>query len=85
MIISCLQMPVVIGDFAGNVKSLRRMMKQALEEPGEKRPDVVLLPELWDIGYYPRPLEESLAEDPQGVLAELAREYQVNIVGAPWR
>lgn len=81
MIISCLQMPVVIGDFAGNAAALRRMMKQAIEESGEKRPDVILLPELWDIGFYPRPLPESLAEDPQGILAELAEKYQVNIVG----
>lgn len=81
MIISCLQMPVVIGDFAGNVKTLRRMMKQAVEGAGERRPDVILLPELWDIGYYPRPLPESLADNPQGVLAELARKYKVNIVG----
>ena len=81
MIISCLQMPVIIGGFTENTAALRRMMKTAMEGSDGKRPDVILLPELWDIGFYPRPLAENLADNPQGVMAELAKEYGVNIVG----
>lgn len=80
MKITILQMPVVIGDRAANLAVLRRMMKEA----AERRPDVVLLPELWDIGFLPRPMEkyrDFAGEKAQAALGTLAAEYSVNIVG----
>ena len=75
-----LQMPIQLGDFRANLDTLQHMLASAMEQ----RPDVVLLPELWDVGYYPHPISEHA--DPNGerickVLAELAAKYQVNIVG----
>ena len=80
MKITILQMPVVIGGREENLASLRRMMGQAAAE----KPDVVLLPELWDIGFFPRPMEQY--GDPEGQMAQealsaLAAAYGVNIVG----
>ena len=77
---SILQMPIQLGDFRTNLETLHHMLASAMEQ----RPDVVLLPELWDIGYYPHPISEHA--DPNGerirkALAELAAKYQVNIVG----
>ena len=73
MKITILQMPVVIGDRAANLAALRRMMKEA----AERRPDVVLLPELWDIGFLPRPMEkyrDFAGEKAQAALGTLAAE-----------
>ncbi|MGP1366670.1 MAG: carbon-nitrogen family hydrolase [Schwartzia sp. (in: firmicutes)] len=80
MKISILQMPVVIGGRAENIASLRRMMEKASKE----EPDVVLLPELWDIGFLPWPMKRY--GDPEGEMAkaalrDLAMAYGVNIVG----
>ena len=80
MKISVLQLPVVIGDRAQNQQTLRSMFAQAMEE----KPDVVLMPELWDIGFYPRPLEDYTDEgaaSAKAVLSKLAKIYRVNIVG----
>ena len=80
MKISVLQMNLTQGEFNTNLDKLRQMMAQA----AESRPDVILLPELWDISYYPSPVADYA--DPGGerasrVLAEFADKYQVNIVG----
>ncbi len=80
MKISVLQLPVVIGDRTQNQQTLRSMFAQAMEE----KPDVVLMPELWDIGFYPRPLEDYTDEgaaSAKAVLSKLAKIYRVNIVG----
>ena len=80
MKISVLQLPVVIGDRAQNQQTLRSMFAQAMEE----KPDVVLMPELWDIGFYPRPLDDYTDEgaaSAKAVLSKLAKIYRVNIVG----
>ena len=80
MKISVLQMPVAIGAREENEATLRRMMGAAMKEA----PDVVVLSELWDIGFFPRPLEDYLDEDgarSQALLSSLAKEYNVNIVG----
>ena len=80
MKISVLQLPVVIGDRAQNQQTLRSMFAQAMEE----KPDVVLMPELWDIGFYQRPLEDYTDEgaaSAKAVLSKLAKIYRVNIVG----
>lgn len=80
MKISILQLPVVIGDRAANQNTLRTMFAEAMEE----KPDVVLLPELWDIGFYPRPLADYTdkgAESAKAVLSELAKKYHVNVIG----
>jgi len=80
MKLSILQMPIVIGDFNANQNTLRRMLEAALPQS----PDVILLPELWDIGFYPRPLvnyADPAGEKVQTLLSRLAAEYRINIVG----
>ena len=80
MKVSVLQLPVAIGDRAQNQQTLRSMFAQAMEE----KPDTVLMPELWDIGFYPRPLEDYTDEgaaSAKALLSKLAKIYHVNIVG----
>ena len=77
---SVLQPKIAIGDREANIAAIRRLLEQAVADGA----DTVLLPELWDIGFYPRPLADYA--DPEGaraqaVLAELAVKYDVDIVG----
>lgn len=80
MKISVLQMPVAIGDREKNAATLRRMLETAMKDA----PDVVVLPELWDIGFFPRPLENHVDEGgawSKKLLSSLAKQYGVNLVG----
>lgn len=80
MKISVLQMPVAIGARDENMATLRRMLGEAMEET----PDVVVLPELWDIGFFPRPLEAYVDVDgarAKELLSSLASQYHIHIVG----
>ena len=80
MKVSILQMPAVLGHIADNIDTLRQMTYTAMEQ----RPDVLLMPELWDIGYYPSPIADFADKNGERVrkeLSDLAAKYQVNIVG----
>ncbi len=80
MRVSALQLPIVIGDRKKNAKTLRRMMAEAMEA----KPDAVVLPELWDIGFFPRPLADFTDAEggaARALLSGLAAEYGVNVVG----
>ena len=80
MKISVLQMNICLGDLPANIETLRRLMEDAMQE----LPDVVLLPELWNIGFYPQPVAKHARgseKESCRVLEELAKQYHVNIVG----
>ena len=80
MKISVLQMPVAIGEREKNAATLRRMLETAMKDA----PDVVVAPELWDVGFFPRPLEAHVDEGgawSKEFLSSLAKTYNVNIVG----
>jgi len=80
MKISVLQMPVAIGAREINMAALRRMLEDAMADA----PDIVVLPELWDIGFFPRPLEKYVDENgakAKTLLSLLAKQYHVHIVG----
>lgn len=81
MIISCLQSAPPAFDREKNYEAAERAVRLACERPD--KPDVLLLSELWNIGYYPK---EGLAlqADPDGertrkLMGGLAAEYGVNI------
>ena len=80
MKISILQMPVAFARPDENIQTLRRMVEASMRE----EPDVLVLPELWRLGFYPQPIAVHADLDGQqsrAVLAELARKNGVNIVG----
>lgn len=75
-----LQMKVALGQPEENIAALQRLMPRAMEG----QPDVVLLPELWRTGFYPKPIADFADTEGQescALLAGLARKYAVNIVG----
>lgn len=80
MRLSILQLPIVIGDRKANSGKLQEMLATAMEQ----HPDTILLPELWDIGFFPRPITDFTdknGEQTKNLLSDLAKQYNVNIVG----
>ena len=80
MKISCIQMNMKLGDREYNFAHAEELIAQAVKAA----PDVIVLPETWNTGFFPR---ERLAEMADSDAAEtirrigaLAKEYQVNIV-----
>ena len=80
MRIACCQMDVRLGDPVYNFTHAAALVKRA----AEKGADVVMLPETWNIGFFPK---KNLAElaDPDGesvraAFSALAKERSVNIV-----
>ena len=75
-----LQMQVVLGEPQKNIDNLYRMAAKAMAT----RPDVLLLPELWRQGFYPRPVlsyADADGHETRAALADIAQKYQVNVVG----
>ena len=80
MKISILQMHTILGQPKKNQASLLQMAENAMQES----PDALLLPEMWDIGFFPRPIEDYAGKDGESsraLLSGLAQRYAVNIVG----
>ena len=76
MKVAVLQMNIAFGEPERNIATLYRMVAEAMEQ----RPDVLLLPELWRLGFYPRPILD-YGSQTRKALADIAARYQVNIVG----
>lgn len=80
MKISCLQMDMLPGQPDANYVKAASLIRLAAAEDT----DVVMLPELWDVGFYPREGLKELA-DPNGTrvkreMGALAAELKLNIV-----
>ena len=80
MKVTCLQMDMKLGCPDENFAKAEQMIRQAMSE----QPDVLVLPETWNTGFFPKENLPSLCDrDGQRVKAEigaLAKEYRVNIV-----
>ena len=79
--IALIQMQVEMGNPERNFAHAKEMMEEAME----RKPDILVLPETWNTGFFPR---ENLADlaDKEGketsrLLSETASRYAVNIVG----
>lgn len=80
MEVAVLQMQVACGQPKKNIETLHHLAAQAMDA----RPDVLLLPELWLTGFYPRPIRSYADVNGQKtctILSALAQKYQVNVVG----
>ena len=65
MKVAVLQMEVAFGAPEKNIANFYRLTEQAMTQ----RPDVLLLPELWRLGFYPQPPAElagDAADGPEG-------------------
>ncbi len=80
MKISCIQMDMVLGAVEENFSRAQYLVRTAAEK---ERPDVIVLPETWNTGFFPEDLEALADRDGErtkAVFSPLARELHVNIV-----
>ena len=80
MRVSLLQFRSELGAVDENFKRAARLINRSLIE----KPDVIILPELWSTGFYPKPPEEFADSEGQRTcefLSTAARNNHVNIVG----
>jgi predicted amidohydrolase len=79
--LSLLQMNVVAGDPAQNVRRMETMLNEAVR--AAKKPDVLLLPELWNTGYALDRIDrlaDAEGKTTRSLLSDFCRVHQVNIV-----
>ncbi|CDZ74213.1 putative subgroup of the nitrilase superfamily [Peptoniphilus sp. ING2-D1G] len=80
MKISLIQCNLSMGGVDENYKLIEKKIKNACEN----KPDVVVLPELWDTSFFPENVKELADKNGQrakSFLSEQSKKYNVNIVG----
>lgn len=80
MKISCIQMDMRLGESDWNFARAEELVRKAA---GEEETDVILLPETWNVGFFPRDLSTCADENgkrTKAVFSALAKELHVNIV-----
>ena len=80
MKVSILQFKPVFGEIETNFKTITRLM----ESISDNLPDVILLPELWSTGYYPKPIKnfsDHNGHKTSDFLNIIAKKYNINIIG----
>lgn len=80
MNIAIIQLNVTFKAPHANAEAVAARIKTAMQ----KKPDVIVLPELWSCGFVPTPIAPYVDDDgraTQKFLGSLAAQYHVNIVG----
>lgn len=77
---ACLQMDMTFGRPEENFAHVARLIEQAMKES----PDVLVLPETWNTGFFPKTGLEELCDrgglQTKAVMGALAKKHRVNIV-----
>ena len=80
MKVSCLQMNMEFGNPTENFVRAKELISEAMKE----KPDVLVLPETWNTGFFPKDTLFELSckdgAEVKDLIGGLAREYGVNIV-----
>ena len=80
MKISCIQMDMHLGEADYNFARAEELVRAAAEK---ERPDVAVLPETWNTGFFPKelaPCADRDGERTKAVFSALAKELNINIV-----
>lgn len=80
MKIALLQMDIVLRSPEENCGRIEKMLIDAMQES----PDVIVLPEMWNIGFFPnnpRLFADDYGKMAKEFLSKWAKQYRVNIVG----
>ena len=80
MKVTCIQMDMLLGKPEENFAHAEELIQSAISE----KPDVIVLPETWNTGFFPRENLKELSDDNGKAVKErissLAKQYRVNIV-----
>lgn len=86
--ILAIQMSSVIGNYEANCKKVSDLISNFYSNHCKdiKRPDIIFLPEVWTLGWYTDCFKDLAKknEDAVGFLSEIARKYDVNIIGGSY-
>ncbi len=81
MRITCIQMDMLLGEPEKNFRRAEELIEKAVSD---ESPDVIVLPETWNVGFFPREGLEDLADKDGAKVKEriggLAKKHGVNIV-----
>jgi omega-amidase len=79
--ISSIQMKTKLADVDHNFSRVQKLIRKTVEN---EKPDVIVLPEMWNIGFFPKEnldvLCDNEGERTKRELGSLARELNINIV-----
>ncbi|MER2064382.1 MAG: carbon-nitrogen family hydrolase [Alkalibacterium sp.] len=81
MKVCALQLELAYKDVSKNKRRITEMVETAVMR---NKPDVFVLPEMWNVSFFPDNLEETSDKDGEEMtafLSGLAKKHQVNIVG----
>ena len=80
MKVTCIQMDMLFGELERNYRHGKALIEQAMED----KPDVIVLPETWTTGFFPKRNPEAMCDHDgkrlQEEIGSLAARYNVNIV-----
>jgi len=86
--ILAIQMSSVIGNYEANCKKVSDLISNFYSNHCKdiKRLDIIFLPEVWTLGWYTDCFKDLAKknEDAVGFLSEIARKYDVNIIGGSY-
>ena len=79
--LTLIQMDVHVNDVEYNYNHVQELLTQSLSES----PDIIVLPETWNTGFYPSTdlinIADTNGERTKALLRAFAKEHNVNIVG----
>ena len=78
--IAVIQMDVALGEPDTNLTKMEKLVRQA----AQSKPDIIVLPEAWNTGYFPLNITElamSAGKKAVEKMSELARDLQIYLVG----
>jgi omega-amidase len=79
--VSMLQMDIAIGEPDRNFQNLAAMLKNAMK--AERKPDVIVFPEMWNTGYALEQIQQLADEDGERTkqfISQFCQDHQVNII-----
>ncbi|RXZ80205.1 carbon-nitrogen family hydrolase [Paenibacillaceae bacterium] len=79
--IALIQMTVKAGDPEANFKHLQKQLELAISQ--EKRPDVIMFPEMWNTGYALEQINELAdvnGERTKALLSAFSKQHKVNLI-----
>lgn len=81
MKISAIQMDLAFNDPDKNEEKIERLVEDVIQK---ESPDTIVLPEMWNLSFYPKDVKENADKEgirSKALLSRLSKTYQVNIVG----
>lgn len=81
MKVSAIQMDVAFNEPGKNRNRISKLIEESVES---SKPDTIVLPEMWNVSFFPDNMSATADEEgneTQKFLSELASKFQINIVG----